>query len=87
MHLGFQDVASKSFSAVRAHVHWVYCAYILLHAPPMGFPACMESLPKKQHKMKEIVRKREKARMLQLLTQIKGPQRCRIELRRAIQSP
>jgi len=86
MHLGFQDVASKSFLAVRAHVHWVYCAYILLHSPPPGFPEHMESLPEKQHKIKDIVGNTEKAHLIQLLTQIKGPERCRIELRRAIQS-
>lgn len=84
MYLGFQDVASKSFLAVRAHIHWVYCAYILLHAPPIGFPCHMESLPEKQHKIKEIVDNREKARLLQILTQIGGPERCRIELKRAI---
>lgn len=85
MHLGFQDVASKSFLAVRAHVHWVYCAYILLSSPPPGFPEHMTPLPEKQYKMKEIIGKREKARMLQILTQIGGPERCRIELKRAIQ--
>jgi hypothetical protein len=87
MHLGFQDVASKSFLAVQAHVHWVYCAYILLHAPPTGFPEHMDSLPEKQHKIKEIVGNREKARLLQILTQIGGPERCRIQLKRAIQLP
>jgi hypothetical protein len=85
--LGFEDVASKSFLAVQAHVHWVYCAYILLHAPPKGFPGHIESLPEKQHKVEEIVGRTEKARMLQLLTQIGGPERCRMELKRAIQSP
>ena len=29
--LGFEDVATHGFDAVIAHVHWVYCAYILLH--------------------------------------------------------
>jgi hypothetical protein len=87
MHLGFEDVASKSFLAVQAHVHWVYCAYLLLHAPPAGLPGHIESLPEKQHKIEKIVGKREKTRMLQLLTQIGGPERCRMELKRAIQSP
>ena len=30
MFLGFEDVATKSFDSVISHVHWVYCAYILL---------------------------------------------------------
>jgi len=83
--LGFEDVASKSFVAVEAHVHWVYCAYILLHAPPRGFPEGMESLAEKQHQMAQIISKREKVRMLQILTQIGGPERCRTELKRALQ--
>ncbi len=29
MFLGFEDVATKWFVSVMAHVHWVYCAYIL----------------------------------------------------------
>ena len=46
MHLGFEDVATTSFDAVQSHVHWVYCAYILLHMSPPGgarskFPANM----------------------------------------------
>ena len=35
-HLGFEDVATHSFDAVVSHVHWVYCAYILLHMSPPG---------------------------------------------------
>ena len=39
MFLGFQEVASKHFDSVMAHVHWVYCAYILLRASlPPGRP-------------------------------------------------
>ncbi len=29
-HLGFEDVSCHDFSSVSAHVHWVYCAYLLL---------------------------------------------------------
>ena len=30
MFMGFQEVATKHFESVISHVHWVYCAYILL---------------------------------------------------------
>ena len=55
MFLGFQDVATKSFQSVKAHVHWVYCAYILLHLNPPGIPKHINSMPDKQKKLKEVV--------------------------------
>jgi hypothetical protein len=69
-YLGFQDVAAKSFTSVKAHVHWVYCAYILLHARLPGIPDSLDSLPDRQRKIKEIVDSKEKVRMIQLLTQM-----------------
>ena len=35
-YLGFEDVATSGFDSVMSHVHWVYCAYILLHMSPPG---------------------------------------------------
>lgn len=84
-YLGFQDVAARSFTSVKAHVHWVYCAYILLHGRPPGIPHPLDCLPEKQRRIKEIVESKEKAQMIQLLTQINGVERCKNELRRAIQ--
>ncbi len=86
MFLGFQDVAAKSFASVMAHVHWVYCAYILLHSHPPGVPENIKSLAEKQRKIKEIVDRKENARVIQLLTQIKGVERYKNELRRALQA-
>ena len=86
-YLGFEDVATRSFKSVRAHVHWVYCAYILLHAPPPGIPDHLHCLPERQGKIQAIVQSREKARMIQLLTQIDGAQRCKNELRKAFNGP
>jgi len=37
-HLGFEDVATRGFDSVMSHVHWVYCAYILLYMSPPGVP-------------------------------------------------
>jgi hypothetical protein len=86
-YLGFQDVAAKSFASVTAHVHWVYCAYILLHARPPGIPDHLDSLPDRQCRIQEIVDSKEKTRMIQLLTQINGVERCKNELRQAIEQP
>jgi len=86
MFLGFQDVAAKSFASVMAHVHWVYCAYILLHSHPPGVPENIKSLAEKQRKIKEIVDRKENTRVIQLLTQIKGVERYKNELRRALQA-
>ena len=83
MFLGFEDVATKWFVSVMAHVHWVYCAYILLHSHPPGLPEHTTSLADKQRKIKEIIDTKEKARVIQLLTQINGGQRYKNELQRA----
>lgn len=86
MFLGFQDVAAKNFQSVMAHVHWVYCAYILMHSGPPGIPAHMKSMPERQKKLGKIIGSREKARVIQLLTQINGPQRYKTQLRQALQA-
>ncbi len=86
MFLGFEDVATKTFESVMAHVHWVYCAYILLHYPPPGVPAHIKSLADKQRRIKAIVESKDKARVIQLLTQINGLERYKNELRRALEA-
>ncbi len=82
MFLGFEDVATKCFVSVMAHVHWVYCAYILLHSHPPGIPEQTTSIADKQRKIKEIIDTKEKARVIQLLTQINGGQRYKTELQK-----
>ncbi len=84
MFLGFEDVATISFDAVTAHVHWVYCAYILLGSQPPGIPAEMRSLAEKQQKVREIAESRDKSRVMQLLTQFEGLSRYKNELRQAL---
>ena len=51
MHLGFEDVATSGFDAVQSHVHWVYCAYILLHMSPPGVPADVKTIGEKQRRI------------------------------------
>jgi hypothetical protein len=85
MVLGFEDVAPKSFESVISHVHWVYCAYILMHSHPPGMPKTMKSVADKQRLITQSVKKRELSQMLQQLSQINGAGRLKIELRKALE--
>jgi hypothetical protein len=86
MFLGFEDVATKYFESVISHVHWVYCAYLLLNSHPSILAGHIKSTPDKQRKIKEIIDSKELARELQVLTQIKGVERRKNELRKALQT-
>jgi hypothetical protein len=86
MFLGFEDVATRSFDSVMAHVHWVYCVYILLHYPPPGVPAHIKSLADKQRRVQATIDSKDKARVIQLLTQINGVERYKNELRAVSQA-
>jgi hypothetical protein len=83
-HLGFEDVATSGFDAVKAHVSWVYCAYILLHMAPPGVPVDVKSIGDKQRRMQGNLEHKEKRRILQKLTQIGGVERYKDELRQAL---
>jgi hypothetical protein len=83
-HLGFEDAATSGFDSVKAHVHWVYCAYILLHMSPPGLSGEAKSLGDKQRQLQKVLKNKEKRRVLQKLTQIGGVQRYKDELRQAL---
>ena len=82
--LGFEDVATHSFDAVMSHVHWVYCAYILLHMSPPGLSPRSQSIGDKQRALQQCLADKEKRQILQKLTQIGGVQRYKDELRQAL---
>jgi len=82
--LGFEDVATSGFDSVKAHVHWVYCAYILLHMSPPGLPADVKSIGDKQRRLQDHLKHKEKRHILQKLTQIGGVERYKNELRQAL---
>jgi hypothetical protein len=84
MFLGFQEVAAKHFQSVLAHVQWVYCAYILLNALPRPRHSKERSLVEKQQHVGTIFEGKEKAQILQLLTQFKGVERYKSEIRTAL---
>jgi Transposase DDE domain len=83
-HLGFEDVATHGFDAVMSHVHWVYCAYILLHMSPPGLSPGAQSIGDKQRALQQGLADQEKRHILQKLTQIGGVQRYKDELRQAL---
>ena len=83
-HLGFEEVAPHGFDAVISHVHWVYCAYILLHMSPPGLSPGVHSIGDKQRALQQGLADKEKRHILQKLTQIGGVQRYKAELRQAL---
>jgi hypothetical protein len=83
-HLGFEDVATHGFDAVISHVHWVYCAYILLHMSPPGLSPGVQGIGDKQRALQQGLADKEKRHILQKLTQIGGVQRYKDELRQAL---
>lgn len=83
-HLGFEDVATSGFDSVMSHVHWVYCAYILLNMSPPGVPPEVKSIGDKQRQLQTCLEHKEKRGILQQLSQIGGVQRYEDELRQAL---
>ena len=83
-HLGFEDVATSGFESVMSHVHWVYCAYILLEMSPPGVSSQTKSLSDKQRQLQNYLKNKDKRRLLQKLTQIGGVKRYKEELRQAL---
>ena len=67
-----------------SHVHWVYCAYILLSMSPPGVTAGVTSLGDAQRQLQQLLANQEKRRILQKLTQIGGVPRYQDELRQAL---
>jgi hypothetical protein len=85
MFLGFEDVSAKWFTSVISHVHWVYCAYILLNSGPPGMPQQIKSLAEKQELVEEMLKRKALSRLNQLLTQINGVQRLKNEIQQALE--
>ncbi len=83
-HLGFEEVATHGFDAVMSHVHWVYCAYILLHMSPPGLSPGVQRIGDKQRALQQGLADKEKRHILQKLTHIGGVQRYKDELRQAL---
>ncbi len=85
MFLGFEDAATKSFAAVESHVHWVYCAYILMNLCPIRGVEKNNSIAQRQEVISHIVGLREKSRIRQLLTQFSGVEVYKNELQQVLE--
>jgi len=84
MHLGFEHVSAVSFDSVVSHVHWVYCAYILLQSQLPGAPSTVQTIYERQRYVMSVLEHKEKASLLQRLTQINGLEILKAELKRAL---
>ena len=84
MFLGFEEVSAKWFRSIVSHVHWVYCAYILLNSSPPGFPIDMKSMAEKQLMINKIIENKGLSAVNQILTQVKGPQRLKAHILKAL---
>src|SRR5947199_10117839 len=81
--LGCEEVATHGFDAVISHVHWVYCAYILLHMSPPGLSPGVQSICDKQRALRQSLADTGKRHLLQHLSQTGGVQHYKDELRQA----
>lgn len=84
MFLGFEEVAAKYFESIKSHVHWVYCAYILLNLSPPGISPQTNSLKEKQLQVEKIIASKATARVIQLLTRFNGAECYKEELQRSL---
>jgi ribonuclease HI len=87
MFLGFEDVATKFFNSVVSHVHWVYCAYILLNFQLPGIPEGIKSIAEKQRLIEESIRKKKLSHIAQVLSQINGPDKLKHDVQQALRNP
>jgi len=85
MLLGFEDVSAKWFSSVVSHVHWVYCAYILMNSAPPGFSIGeSNSMVEKQLMVNDVIQNKKLSLVNQLLTQANGAKRLKMLLKQAL---
>ncbi len=83
MHLGFEHMATTHFSSVSAHVHWVYCAFLLLQAFP-GEGSEKGPTRQQQQRIRTVLDHREMAQILQRLTQFGGSEKYKSLLKQAL---
>ena len=84
MHLGFEHVSAVAFDSVISHVHWVYCAYLLLNGELPGLAMPEKSLMERQKHVMKALEHKQKAHLLQILTRINGVEKIKNELKSAL---
>lgn len=85
MFMGFEDVSTKSFDSVISHVHWVYCAYILLKYQLTDQNEPESSVSEGQFRMKNDLLIKKILCLRQQLTRINGVNRFKSELGKVIE--
>ena len=83
-YLGFEDISAQWFVAVKAHVHWVYCAYILLYYQSHGSAQHAPPIAERQAKIQNILYSKEISRVRSLLSQFGGVEKYNKELLAAL---
>ncbi len=85
MFLGFEDVSSNRFSSVVSHVHWVYCAYILLKSIPLDKPPDeKDSVAERKLIVDRTIKKQNISNLNHLLTKINGIKRLKNNIKEAL---
>jgi hypothetical protein len=86
-HLGFEEGATQGVDAVISHVHWGYCAYLLLPMAPPALSPGVQSIGDTQRALPQGLADQEKRHILRKLTHIGGVQRYKDALRQALAGP
>jgi hypothetical protein len=84
MHLGFGGILASSFDSVISHVHWGYCAYLLLNGDLPALASSAKSILEKHQHVQRMLDHKEKAHLLQRLTRINGLKEQKSELKAAL---
>ncbi len=84
MFLGFEDVSPKWFKSSVSHVHWVYCAYILLKYRMCEDGILPKSMAECQIMAKRCLDEKNLLRQKQLLTRFDGVKKLKSLIQEAI---
>lgn len=79
-YLGFEDAGVRKFDSLHAHIHWVYCSYILLKDL---FPSA-NGIKDAQGFFKKKIELQANKKIIQSLSQIKGVEKVKRQCREVI---
>ncbi len=79
-YLGFEDAGVCKFDSLHAHVHWVYCAYILL----MDIFPTASGINDAQKLLKRKIESQKNKKIIQSLSQINGVEKVKLQCRAVI---
>lgn len=86
MHLGFEDIATKSFNSVSNHVYCVYCAYLLSINISEELGLKKNAILEVQDYVTKIYRNKEFSNALQVMTQINGVEKHKKRIRSVLKN-